>query len=47
MIDMARYAFIGVSDARLSVSISIVSLLFISLFIITTHLFKIGYKIKD
>ena len=47
MIDMARYAFVGISDAKLSVSITIVSTLFIALFFLTTYLFKIGYKIKD
>ena len=47
MIDMARYAFVGVSDAKLSLSVTIVSILFISLFFLTTYLFKIGYKIKD
>lgn len=47
MIDMARYAFVGVSDAKLSLSVTIVSALFVALFFLTTYLFKIGYKIKD
>ncbi|MGM0501079.1 MAG: ABC transporter permease [Bacillota bacterium] len=47
MIDMARYAFIGTSDAKLSMSLTVVGTLFIILFFLTTYLFKIGYKIKD
>jgi ABC-2 type transport system permease protein len=47
MVDMTRYAFIGQSDINPWLSLLVVGTTFISLFVLVTYLFKIGYKIKD
>ncbi|SJZ89020.1 ABC-2 type transport system permease protein [Selenihalanaerobacter shriftii] len=47
MVDVVRYSFIDQSDIAPSFSLLIISTLFVILLLITTYLFKIGYKIKD
>ncbi|GAB6099594.1 ABC transporter permease [Halanaerocella petrolearia] len=47
MVDMTRYAFLGVSDVSPIFSVSVVTSLFIALLWLVSHLFKIGYKIKS
>ncbi len=47
MIDGLRYGILGVHEAPLAVSISVVLTFFVALFIWTVHLFKIGYKLRS
>ncbi|AGB42436.1 ABC-type polysaccharide/polyol phosphate export systems, permease component [Halobacteroides halobius DSM 5150] len=47
MVDMTRYAFLGISDISPYLSLLVVGSFFVALLLIVTHLFKIGYKIKS
>ncbi|GAB6137220.1 ABC transporter permease [Halanaerobaculum tunisiense] len=47
MVDMTRYAFLGISDVNPLFSVTIVTLFFISLLVLVTYLLKIGYKIRN
>lgn len=46
MINGLRYGMLGVSDAPVSLSVVIVTVLFIGLFSATVHLFRIGFKLR-
>lgn len=46
MINGLRYGMLGVSDASIGLSIAVVLILFIALFAVTVHLFRIGFKLR-
>ncbi len=46
MVNGMRYGMLGQSDAPLGFSMALVLILFIVLFSVTVHLFKIGYKLR-
>ncbi|MCI0597291.1 MAG: ABC transporter permease [candidate division Zixibacteria bacterium] len=46
MISGMRYGMLGVQDAPVGTSVAVVFFLFLSLFMITVHLFKIGFKLR-
>jgi ABC-2 type transport system permease protein len=47
MVNGLRYGMIGVTDADISVCMVIVMIFFTALFLISVHLFRIGYKLRS
>ncbi|MBN1688993.1 MAG: ABC transporter permease [Candidatus Omnitrophica bacterium] len=46
MVSGIRYGMLGVSDASVGFSMWVVFLLFLSLFIVTVYMFRIGFKLR-